>query len=210
MAEKESIPFIKLSGSSRFTIPGLGEGRVSGSGRISPEEINVSGSSTMPGGMKVGLVEASGSSTFKGDIEADRMDLSGSASIEGSARFKRLTKSGSLRIGGDAVGGSMDVSGSTHVEGSVNLGEKLRASGSLEVGEDVVVGDLVELDGSFRVGGRIKAKTLDAWLSREMSRVEGGIEAARTRTSPQVPLSVSSMPRPPSMGRSSSQGLEKR
>jgi len=121
MAEKESIPFIKVSGSGRFIIPRLGEGRVSGSGRISPEEISISGLSTMPGGMKVGLVEASGSSTFKGDIETDRMDLSGSASIEGSARFKRLTKSGSLRIGGDAVGGSMDVSGSTHVEGSVNL-----------------------------------------------------------------------------------------
>jgi hypothetical protein len=35
----------------------------------------------------------------------------------------------------------------------------------LEVGEDVVVGDLVELDGSFRVGGRIKAKTLNAFMA---------------------------------------------
>jgi len=29
----------------------------------------------------------------------------------------------------------------------------------------VVVGDLVELDGSFRVGGRIKAKTLNAFMA---------------------------------------------
>lgn len=179
--DKDSIPVIRVSGFGSFTIPGLGDGRVAGSARISQEKIDVSGSSTLPGGMKVRQVEASGRTTFKGDIDATRIDISGSASIEGTARFNRMTKSGSLGIENDAVGVSMDVSGSTRVRGTVSLEDELRSSGKIEVGEDLIVGGLADVEGSLRVRGRLKAGTLDIWLHGDVSRVDGGIEAEKIR-----------------------------
>jgi cytoskeletal protein CcmA (bactofilin family) len=179
--DKSSIPLIRVSGFGSFTIPGLGDGRVAGSARISQEKIDVSGSSTLPGGMKVRQVEASGRTTFKGDLDATRIDISGSASIEGTTRFNRMTKSGSLRIDDDAVGASMDVSGSTRVRGTISLEDELRSSGSIEVGEDLIVGGLADVEGSLRVRGRLKAGTLDIWLHGDVSRVDGGIEAEKIR-----------------------------
>jgi cytoskeletal protein CcmA (bactofilin family) len=179
--EKGGIPVIRVSGFGSFTVPGLGEGRVAGSARISQERIDVSGSNTLPGGMKVREVEASGRTTFKGDLDAERMDISGSASIEGAARFGRMTKSGSLRIDDDATGASMDVSGSTRVGGTIRLEDELRSSGSIEVGGDLTVGGLADIEGSLGVKGRLKAGTLDIRLHGDASRVDGGIEAEKIR-----------------------------
>ena len=177
--EKSGIPIIRVSGFGSFTVPGLGEGRVAGSARISQEKIDVSGSSTLPGGMKVREVEASGRTTFKGDLDAERIDISGSASIEGAARFGRMTKSGSLRIDDDATGASMDVSGSTRVSGTIRLEDELKSSGSMEVGGDLTVGGLADVEGSLGVRGRLKAGTLDIRLHGDASRVDGGIEAEK-------------------------------
>jgi cytoskeletal protein CcmA (bactofilin family) len=179
--EKGGVPVIRVSGFGSFTVPGLGEGRVAGSARISQEKIDVSGSSTLPGGMKVREVETSGRTTFKGDLEAERMDISGSASIEGAARFGRMTKSGSLRIDDDATGASMDVSGSTRVGGTIRLEDELKSSGSMEVGGDLTVGGLADVEGSLGVRGRLKAGTLDIRLHGDASRVDGGIEAEKIR-----------------------------
>jgi cytoskeletal protein CcmA (bactofilin family) len=179
--EKGGIPVIRVSGFGIFTVPGLGEGRVAGSASISQEKIDVSGSSTLPGGMKVREVEASGRTTFKGDLEAERMDISGNASIEGAARFGRMTKSGSLRIDDDATGASMDVSGSTRVGRTIRLEDELKSSGSMEVGGDLTVGGLADIEGSLGVRGRLKAGTLDIRLHGDASRVDGGIEAEKIR-----------------------------
>jgi hypothetical protein len=174
-----AIPTTSISGSGRFSIPGLGDGRVSGVGHISPDKIKVSGSSELPGGIKVGSLTVSGSTMVRGDLEAGAMNFSGSATIHGALIFGQLRGSGSIRADGDARGGSMHVSGSCKIGGGIDLEGILVASGSLETRGDVAAKESVELDGVFEVDGKLKTKTLDASLSYDRSRVGEGIEAER-------------------------------
>lgn len=174
-----AIPTTSISGSGRFSIPGLGDGRVSGVGHISPDMIKVSGSSELPGGIKVGSLTGSGSTTVRGDLEAGAMNFSGSATIHGALFFGQLRGSGSIRADGAARGDSMHVSGSCKIGGGIDLDGILVASGSLETRGDVIAKESIELDGVFEVDGRLKTKTLDASLSHDRSRVGEGIEAER-------------------------------
>jgi cytoskeletal protein CcmA (bactofilin family) len=171
------IPTTHISGFGRFSIPGLGEGQISGSGHISPEEIKVSGSSRLPGGLKVGSIITSGTTTIGGDIEADSINFSGSTTIHGSLTFGRLKGSGSLRAEGPAKGGAMHVSGSCKIGGEIVIEDAFVSSGSLEASGDVVAEGSAELDGVFEVDGKLKTRRLEASLSRDRSRVERGIEA---------------------------------
>ncbi len=174
---EDAMPTTIISGFGRFSIPDLGEGHVAGMGRISPEEINVNGSSQLPGGIRVGNITTSGSSTIRGDLEASRMKFSGSTTIRGALVFDRLEGSGSIRTGGGARGDSMRVSGSCNIDGVVELEEGLIASGSFSTKGDVVSKGSVELDGSFDIEGKLEAETLEARLSRSRSRVDGGVKA---------------------------------
>lgn len=174
---EDAIPTTTISGFGRFSIPGLGEGHVAGTGRISPDEINVSGSSQLPGGIRVGSVTTSGSSTIRGDLEASRIKFSGSTIVNGALVFGQLEGSGSLRTGGGTRGNSMRVSGSCKIDGSVELEEGLIAFGSLSVKGNVVSKGSADLDGSFDIGGKIEAETLEARLSRYRSHVHEGIKA---------------------------------
>jgi len=174
---EDAIPTTTISGSGVFNIPGLGEGRVSGTGHISPEEIKVSGSSQLPGGIIVGSITTSGSSTIRGDLEASRMRFSGSTTIHGALVFSHLEGSGSLRTGGGVRGDSMRVSGSCNIDGDVELEERLIVSGSLSAKGNVMSKGSVELDGSFDIEGRLDAEILKARLSRFRSHVDGKIKA---------------------------------
>lgn len=171
------IPTTSISGFGRFGIPGLGEGQISGSGHISPEEIKVSGSSRLPGGLKVGSIITSGTTTIGGEIEADTVNFSGSTTIHGSLTFGRLKGSGSLRTEGPAKGGTMHVSGSCKIRGKIVIEDTFVSSGSLEASGDVVAEGSAELDGVFEVNGKLKTRRLEVSLSRDRSRVEKGIEA---------------------------------
>lgn len=172
-----AIPTTSVRGSGRVNIPGIGEIRISGSGHISPEEIRVSGSGHLPGGFKVGRIRSSGSASIGGDIEADEMDFSGSASIMGSVFSERLTASGSFKADGGARGGSMRFSGSCRIRDEVELGDSLVVHGSFMVSGDVNAQNLVELDGSYDIGGKLTTSTFKSELSQRRSHVEKGIQA---------------------------------
>lgn len=172
-----AIPTTSVSGFGRFSIPGLGEGWAAGRAHISPEEVKVSGSGRLPGGIKVGRVDTSGTMTVQGEIEAETMEFSGSTTIQGALSFGYLKGSGSLRAEGPARGGTMHISGSCKIRGEIIVAETLASSGSLEAKGDVFAKESAELDGVFEVEGKLKTRRLEASLSRDRSRVEKGIEA---------------------------------
>ncbi|MCW4049741.1 MAG: hypothetical protein NWE89_08390 [Candidatus Bathyarchaeota archaeon] len=175
--EYSEIPVTKISGSGRVTLQGYGDVKISGSGSISPERIRTSGSSKLPGGLKVGDIHTSGSTTVGGSISADTMKFSGSATIEGDAEFKELDKSGSMRIEGTATGDIMEVSGSTKIGGKLTIKKELRSSGSIRVHGDIESEGLVRYSGTMDTQGKITAKRFEAHLGRSVSRIDGGIEA---------------------------------
>lgn len=155
-----AIPTTRVSGSGRVNVPGIGEIHVSGSGFISQEEIRISGSGRLPGGIKVGKIRSSGSVSIDGEIEADEMSFSGSAAVAGPVKAKSLSFSGSCAIGK-----------------AVELEDSLRARGSLKVSGDLKANNLVDIRGCFEVEGKLIANTIEAELNRSKSYVRNGIEA---------------------------------
>lgn len=175
--KKTAIPTTRVSGSGKVHIEGIGEVFISGSGFVSPEEIRISGSGRLPGGIKVGKLSCSGSVTVDGDIEAEETRFSGSASIAGNVTAKTLSASGSFLAEGNARGGAMRFSGSCRILGEVELEDFLQASGSLRVSGDVKARHSVELHGRFTVGGKVVTENFEAELARQESRIRRGIEA---------------------------------
>lgn len=172
-----AIPTIRIGGSGKVNIPGIGEMRISGSGHVSPEEIKISGSGSLPGGIKVGRIKGSGSVSIGGDIEADEMRFSGSASVAGSVNSSSLSSSGSFKAEGEARGGFMRFSGSCKIGKEIQLEDSLVVHGSLTVLGNVTVGKLVELNGRFDIGGKLVASTFRAELSRSRSHIRNGVQA---------------------------------
>jgi cytoskeletal protein CcmA (bactofilin family) len=175
---KTAVPTTHVSGSGRVHIEGIGDIHISGSGYVSPEEIKISGSGSLPGGIKSGRIVCGGSVLIEGDAEAEEMCFSGSGSIAGNAEAKVLSASGSLSIGEGVKGSSMKVAGSVKVGNRIELEDALRVHGSLRVLGDVEARNMVELYGRFDVNGKIVAETFEAELSRQESHVRNGIEAS--------------------------------
>lgn len=171
------IPVTHISGAGRFSVPGLGDGRVAGVGHISPEEVRISGTGTLPGGLNVGRVNTSGSANFKGDLMAETMKVSGTTTVQGSLNFGSLRSSGSLRVGGTARGCSMNASGLTKIEEGIELEDELVSSGSLIVDGDVSSKNTIDIDGVVEIRGKISTGLFEAYLNRGGSHVDGGIEA---------------------------------
>ena len=175
--EYSEIPTSKISGSGRLTVPGHGIFKISGSGRISPELIKTSGSSKIPGGLKVGEVKVSGSSTIEGDIETEYMIISGSSKVEGDLTCVDLEKSGSLRIDGNLKCRTAQMSGSTKIGGTTSIERELKNSGSIKFGNDVHSDGHIRLSGGFEVHGKLSAKSFEARIGRKESFIHSGIEA---------------------------------
>lgn len=175
--EYSKIPTTRISGSGRITLPGYGELKVSGSGRISPEEISTSGSSRLPGGLVIGDLKTSGSSRIEGDLTAELVKFSGSASVEGFLVCEEIAKSGSLKVDKDLKFKYGKFSGSTRVGGSGKVETELEASGSMSFGGDLVSEDRILYSGVMRVEGSLKARSFEARLSRDESVIRDGIEA---------------------------------
>jgi cytoskeletal protein CcmA (bactofilin family) len=172
-----AIPTTRVSGSGTVHIEGVGDIRISGSGFISPEEIKISGSGNLPGGIKSGRIGCSGSVRIEGDAEAEVMNFSGSASIAGDAKTKVLSASGSLLIAGGVKASLMEVAGSAKVDKGIELEDALRVHGSLKVSGGVEAKNIVELYGRFDVDGKVTAESFEAELSRLESHVRNGIKA---------------------------------
>ena len=174
---KMKIPTTKVSGSGKVHIEGIGDAHISGSGFISPEEIRISGSGRLPGGLNVGRITCSGSVSIGGDVEAEEMKISGSGSILGNVKTKAFSAAGSVSIDGWVRGSVMKVAGSCSIGGAAELTDTLRAHGSLKVFGDVTAKNLVELHGSFYIDGKVVTENFDAELRRSNSHVKNGIEA---------------------------------
>lgn len=172
-----AIPTTRVSGSGRVHIEGIGDIRISGSGFVSPEEIKISGSGSLPGGIKVGRIGCAGSISIEGDAEAEEMSFSGSASIAGDAKAKSLSASGSFSVGGEVKGSSMKAAGSCKVCKRVELEDTLSAHGSLKVLGDVKAKRTVEFHGTFDVDGKVVTENFEAELSRHESHVRDRIDA---------------------------------
>jgi len=170
------IPVGRVSGSGKIHIPEVGDIHIAGSGRVSPEEISVSGSCRLPGGLKVGLLKASGSLSVDGGIEAEEMKVSGSASIGGEVKASSISASGSFKVAGGITARSIHLAGSAKIEEGVHSGESLTAHGYISVGGDVEVEGRAELRGHFDIDGRLRAERFEAEL-RDHSRIDGGVEA---------------------------------
>jgi len=175
--EYSKIPTTRIAGSGRITLPGFGELKVSGSGRISPEAISTSGSSKLPGGLVIGDLKTSGSSRVEGDLTAEMVKFSGSANVEGNLVCDEIIKSGSLKVEKDLKFKYGKFSGSTRVGGSGSVETELEASGSIKFGGDLVSEDRILYSGVMRVEGCVKAKSFEARLSRDESFIRDGIEA---------------------------------
>jgi len=173
-----AIPTTHVSGSGRVHIEGIGDIRISGSGYVSPEEIKISGSGSLPNGIKSRRIGCAGSILIEGDAEAEEMSFSGSGSIAGDAKAKVLSASGSLSIGGEVEGSSMKVAGSVKVGNKIELEDALQVHGSLKVLGDIEAKNMIELYGKFDVNGKIVAESFEAELSRLESHVRNGIEAS--------------------------------
>jgi cytoskeletal protein CcmA (bactofilin family) len=172
------IPTTHVSGSGKVHIEGIGDIRISGSGFVSPEEIKISGSGSLPSGIKSRRIVCAGSVIIEGDGEAEEMSFSGSGSIAGDAKAKVLSASGSLSIGGEVKGSLMKVAGSVKVGRRIELEDSLRVHGSIRVLGDVEARNMVELYGRFDVSGKVITESFEAELSRHESHVRNGIEAS--------------------------------
>jgi cytoskeletal protein CcmA (bactofilin family) len=172
------IPTTRVRGSGKVHIEGMGDVRISGSGFVSPEEIRISGSGSLPGGLKTGRISCSGSVSIDGSAETEEMRFAGSASVAGDIKVKRLSASGSLSVGGDVKGDLVKVAGSCRINGQAELEDTLHVHGSFKVSGDVKAKNMVELHGRFDVNGKIVTRNFEAELrSRLESHVRNGVEA---------------------------------
>jgi len=163
---------VKVSGSSTVTVGHIVI-RVSGSGRVSEEEIRISGSGRIVGSIRIDRIRASGSFSCDGDLEVDELRTSGSCSITGTVKGGSLRASGSCRVGQDLRVSIVQTSGSLSVGGNV-IGEYVKTSGSFRA-ENVNVTDC-EVYGSFKLK-RVGCKgTFKAEMSGSCV-VEEGIRA---------------------------------
>jgi cytoskeletal protein CcmA (bactofilin family) len=177
LAETSKTQAQHISGSGSVRVEGIGDISISGSGSVSPDEINISGTGRIPGGLRTRRVICAGSVTVAGDVEAEEMRLSGSTIVQGSISTEALEASGRLAIDGGLKGSSMEIAGSFKVGKSIELDNVLHVHGFLKVSEDVNVEKLVKLRGGFDVSGRVVTGNFEAGLGSMQSYVKKGIEA---------------------------------
>lgn len=173
--EYSELPNTRISGSGRLTLPGYGTLKISGSGRVNSDSISTSGSSTIPGGLKLHDLKTSGSTKIDGDLTSDTVKFSGSARIEGVLECEELIKSGSIKIGKSLKTDYARLSGSTHVREGGLIGREIETSGSIEFGDDLISEDRIMFSGVMRVEGRVHAKSFEARLNRNESYIRDGI-----------------------------------
>lgn len=171
------IPTTSVRGSGEVRIEGLGTIRISGSGFVSSEEIKISGSGSLPGGIKTARISCSGRVSIDGSAQAEEMKFSGSASVAGDIKVKRLSASGSLSVGGELKGSAVKAAGSCRIERQAELDDTLRMLGSLKVSGDVKARNLVELHGKFDIHGKVVTQKFEAELGRSESYVRNNIDA---------------------------------
>lgn len=183
LAEAIRTQTINISGSGKVHIEGVGDVHVRGSGSVSPDEVKISGTGTIPGGLKTKRIVCAGRVSITGDAEAGEMRFSGSTKVHGNIDAKILEASGTLAAGGEVKGSQVEVAGLFRAAKGIKLEDGLLVHGHLRVSNDVNVEKSVRLRGSFDIHGRVLTGNFEArlrgmeWLKRLESHVENGIEA---------------------------------
>jgi cytoskeletal protein CcmA (bactofilin family) len=183
LAEATRTETKHVSGSGRVRVEGIGDVYISGSGSVSPDEIRISGSGTIPGGLRTKRIACAGRVSIGGDVEAEEMRFSGFAEVQGSIGAKFLEASGTLAVGGEVKGSKVEVAGLFKAGKLINLDDALSVHGYLRASDDVNVERSVRLRGGFVIHGRVVTGSFEArlrgmeWLKRLESHVENGIEA---------------------------------
>ena len=129
--------------------------------------MNISGSSTMPGG-DYAKVSVSGCGKIIGDVKAEQMVCSGVAKIEGNATIGKLTCSGACSFQQDlTVTEKATFSGASKVLGTCKCHEML-CSGATKLEQNVSCNTL-KLAGVIKVAGDVEAESvyLDGAVSIE-------------------------------------------
>jgi hypothetical protein len=183
LAETARNQTAHVSGSGKVHVEGIGDVYISGSGSVSPEEIRISGSGRIPGGLRTKRMVCAGRVSIEDDVEAEEMRFSGSVEAQGNINAKVLEASGSLVVSGEVKGSAVEVAGLFEVRKQINLDDALSVHGYLRASEDLNVEKSVKLRGAFDVHGRVSTGNFEArlrrmeWLKWLESSIGNGIEA---------------------------------
>ncbi len=150
--------------------------KISGSGRVSDEEVIISGSGKILSDIETKVFKVSGSAYIDGKIVAEYVKISGSASFHDDVEAREIVISGSASFHGKVTCKLMRVSGSCKLLSDLDVFDHLRSSGSLKVEGNINSHGLVELKGAFSIRGTITAGKFYADV-RSKSEVNGGIRA---------------------------------
>lgn len=136
--------------------------------------MNISGSSTMPGG-EYGSVSISGAGKINGSLKCTGLHCSGAARIHGSADCSgEIRSSGSVKIEGSAHCQSLSASGSLIVDAELTVQQQSHSSGSVHVAGHLTADEIhasgsldaqavhcreFKCSGACRIAGDLEAET---------------------------------------------------
>ncbi len=143
-------------------------------------DIHISGGGRVGGG-RCGSVNISGSGKIQGDLECESFHVSGAGKVdEGSLTVHGpIACSGAAKVEGTVTAVSARVSGSLHAEGSVAIQEALEVSGSFKADGDLKAGSL-SASGVCKVEGSISGNEIAV---SGVLKAEGDVQAERFQSS---------------------------
>jgi len=150
--------------------------KISGSGRVSEDEIVISGSGRILSDVEVKSIKVSGSASIDGKVKASQINISGSALFNDEVESNEIKISGSARFASNVKSKFMRISGSCSINGNLIVNEYLKSSGSIKVDRHINSNGAIEIYGSIKTNGDIKSKIFYAKLNG-ISEVKGNIEA---------------------------------
>ena len=180
---EEQISLIK----EKSLLRGLSYISISGSGKVTDSQINISGSGHVEG-WRGGSISISGS----GNISDEEIRISGSGTLPGDMKTENLVVSGSFKANGALETNSFIASGSFKVDGPLTVHEKLSLSGAGKIRGSVfaekatfnsngalkINGDLIcldaEINGTFKINGDVNCSRFTSALE-DKSSIEGNL-----------------------------------
>lgn len=175
---------LRVSGGGRFSgaLTCLGEARVSGSASVGGElrtgVLHVSGSLSAARSVFAGSLHVSGSLKAAGDVEADEAHISGGCKVQGALRGRAIRLSGGLSVENGVECEELDMSGGFTANGLMNAESvRIRIGGRCKADEiggesiDVRKSDMENVAGLRILNAIISSFTPERFL--EANAIEG-------------------------------------
>jgi len=150
--------------------------KISGSGKVSSEEVSISGSGRILGDIETKMFKVSGSAASEGKVKAEIIRVSGSASFYDDVEAIEVYVSGSASFRENVKCKFLKISGSCKIHRDLIAKDYLRLSGSLSVGGNIISHGTLELRGGFKVNGNMDANRIYVDI-RDRCEVNGDIRA---------------------------------